>query len=182
MLHKCSTNLNYQSSPFCCNNKSSKKRFIGLEGDKIDTDYWKKYISTVATSHGKNALFGFFRYSLFILGARHSFTTSQKKTFFVSFFFLFLIERCNIKLWKSSLKLIHLKYFLKKFIQLHQLSLIHSVFLKWWNISKSVYNVFHLYLMRELINCLCAAILACNRTHIAHISHISENFSAPVCT
>ena len=138
MLHKCSTNLNYQSFPFCRNNKSSKTGFIGLGGHNINTDYWKGHISTVATGHGKNALFGFFWYSLFILGAKHSFTTSQKKTFFVSFFCLFLIERCNIKLWKSSLKLIPLKYFLQNFIQLHELSLIHSVFLKWWNISKSL--------------------------------------------
>ena len=128
--------------------KVVNKGFIGLGGHNINTDYWKGHISTVATGHGKNALFGFFWYSLFILGARHSFTTSQKKTFFVSFFCLFLIERCNIKLWKSSLKLIHLKYFLQK---VHTTSWIEpnsQCVSKVVEYLKKFDNVFHLYLMR----------------------------------
>ena len=153
MLHKCSTNLNYQSSTFCRNNKSSKKGFIGLGGHNINTDYWKGHISTVATGHGKNALFGFFWYSLFILGAKHSFTTSQKKTFFVSFFCLFLIERCNIKLWKSSLKLIPLKYFFAKFHTTSWIEPNSQCVSKVVEYLKKFDNVFHLYLTRELRYC-----------------------------
>ena len=113
-------------------------------------------------------------YSCWKFGGSYSFLT-----YCVLFFCLFLIERCIIKLWKSSLKLmIHLKYFLQKFIQLH------SIFLKWWNVSKSLTMFFisTWWGNWQTVSRLQFWSAISLTIHIANKSNISENFSVPVRT
>ena len=74
--------------------------------------------------------------------------------------------------------MIHLKYFLQKFIQLH------SIFLKWWNVSKSLTMFFisTWWGNWQTVSGLQFWSAISLTIHIARRAHISENLSTPVCT